>query len=171
MDEDAPSIFASGGGAFAHSAMAYLTPPNPSELSALKARRGKILLAHGTSDPVFSANDTAAWYDALREANGGDASGFARYFPVPGMGHCAGGAATDQIADSIGALVAWVEQDKAPEVLIAQARGKGNVGGVNADVPGEWSPARTRPLCMYPRVARLMAGATDLESAGSFACQ
>lgn len=169
MDQDAPRIFA-GGGAFEHSAMAYLTPPAATELAGVKARHGKILIAHGTSDPVFSSNDTAAWYEALRDTHGGDASDFARYFPVPGMGHCAGGAATDQF-DGIAALVAWVEQERPPEVVLAHARGKGNAGGANADVPADWSPTRTRPLCMHPKVARLKADATDLESAASFACQ
>ncbi|TWO69434.1 tannase/feruloyl esterase family alpha/beta hydrolase [Caenimonas sedimenti] len=169
MDLDAPKIHASGG-AYLQSAMQYLSPPDPADLSALKQRRGKILVTHGTSDPVFSSDDTAAWYDALRRANNGDASDFARYFPVPGMGHCVGGAATDQF-NGITALVEWVEQGKAPATLLATARGPGNPGGANPMVPADWSPGRTRPLCPYPQVARLKLGATDVESAGSFICQ
>jgi feruloyl esterase len=169
MDTDAPRIHASGG-AFQASAMQYLTPPNPADLSALRQRRAKVLLTHGTSDPLFSSNDTAAWVEALGRANNGDASDFARYFPVPGMGHCTGGAATDQF-NAIAALVDWVEQGKAPDTLLATARGAGNPGGANPMVPGEWSAGRTRPLCPYPKVARLRVGATDLESAVSFACQ
>ena len=40
-----------------------------------------------------------------------------------------------------------------------------------ADVPSGWSPNRSRPLCPYPKVARLKPGATDLEAADSFSCQ
>jgi feruloyl esterase len=64
-----------------------------------------------------------------------------------------------------------VEQGKAPESIRANARGVGNAVAVNPDVPSSWSPSRSRPLCPYPQVARLKAGATDLESADSFQCQ
>ena len=40
-------------------------------------------------------------------------------------------------------------------MVIAKARGAGNAGGVNPDVPADWSPTRTRPLCPYPQVAPL----------------
>ena len=91
-----------------------------------------------------------------------------RYFEVPGMGHVSGGRATDQF-DGLGAIVDWVEKGAAPERLIASARGAGNPGGVNPEVPADWAPDRTRPLCMYPLVARYVGG--DTESADSFACK
>jgi feruloyl esterase len=86
------------------------------------------------------------------------------------MAHCAGGPSTDQF-DMLTALVDWVENGKAPERVVARARGAGNAVGVNPDIPPSWSPDRSRPLCPYPKVARLKPGASDLESAGSFACQ
>ena len=67
-------------------------------------------------------------------------------------------------------LVAWVEQGQAPDTVTATARGAGNVGGVNADLPGGWSAGRTRPLCVYPKVARYK-GSGDVESAASFECR
>lgn len=133
----------------------------------MRARGAKLLVYHGTSDPVFSADDTAAWYRGLQERSGGDASDFARYFPVPGMNHCAGGPATDQF-DMLGPLVDWVEQGQAPGSVIASARGPGSAV-VNAELPANWSARRTRPLCPYPLVARYQSG--DSESAASFACQ
>ncbi len=69
------------------------------------------------------------------------------------------------------ALVDWVEQGQAPDARHCHARGAGNAVGVNPDVPSSWSPNRSRPLCPYPKVARLKAGATDLETADSFSCQ
>jgi len=154
---------------YTESAMSFMTPPNPSNLGTLKNRGAKMLIYHGTSDPIFSSNDTAAFYENLRAANGGDASNFARYFAVPGMNHCAGGPATDQF-DMLTPLVNWVEKGQAPDQVIASARGAGNPAGANADVPASWSPTRTRPLCPYPKVAKYK-GTGDIESAASFTCQ
>ena len=86
------------------------------------------------------------------------------------MAHCAGGPSTDQF-DMLTALVDWVENGRAPDKVIARARGAGNAVGVNRDVPSNWSPSRSRPLCPYPKVARLTPGASDLESADSFRCE
>jgi pimeloyl-ACP methyl ester carboxylesterase len=169
MDVDAPKIFATSG-AFTESSMSFMTPPNPTNLAVLRNRGAKMIVTHGTADPVFSSDDTASWYDGLRAATGADTSKFVRYFQVPGMGHCFGGAATDQF-DALMALVQWVENGTAPGSLTATVRGTGNPGGVNSDVPASWLPSRSRPLCPYPSVARLKAGATDLESASSFTCQ
>jgi feruloyl esterase len=65
-------------------------------------------------------------------------------------------------------LVAWVELGQPPAAVTATVRGIGNAAGANADVPASWSPARTRPLCPYPSVARYASG--DAESAASFVC-
>jgi len=167
MDRDAPLIYATGG-PYAEASMSFMPPPDSSNLSKLRDRGAKLIVYHGTSDPVFSADDTAAWYERLRAANGGDASAFARYFPVPGMNHCAGGPATDQF-DMLSAMVDWVEQGRAPQSVIATARGPG-AETVNPEVPANWSPRRTRPLCPYPKVARY-DGKGDLESAASFSCR
>jgi feruloyl esterase len=148
---------------YTESAMSFMTPPNPTNLSTVKNRGGKILVYHGVSDPIFSVNDTQAWYDGLRSANGGDASNFARFYRVPGMGHCSGGPATDQF-DLLTKLVAWVEQGQAPENVVASAR------SANTDLPSGWSATRSRPLCAYPKVARYK-GTGDIESADSFTCQ
>lgn len=154
---------------YTESAMAFMTPPNPTQLGTLRNRGAKLMVYHGVSDPIFSVADTQAWYDGLRQANGGDASDFARFFMVPGMGHCSGGPATDQF-DMLSKLVAWVEQGQAPDSVVASARGAGNAGGVNADLPATWSATRTRPLCPYPKIAKYK-GSGDTESADSFRCE
>lgn len=127
------------------------------DLTAFRSRGGKLLIAQGVSDPVFSILDTIEWWNALNAANNGRAADFARLFAVPGMNHCAGGPSTDQF-DAFGALVAWVEKGVAPDQLVATAR---------AGTP--W-PGRTRPLCAYPTQARFR-GVGDLETADSFVCQ
>ena len=127
------------------------------------------MLYHGVSDAIFSAEDTRQWVDRLDKAQGGKAADFARYFPVPGMNHCSGGPATDQF-DLLTPLVKWVEQGVAPEAVNATARGAGNAGGVNAELPKDWSATRTRPLCAYPKVARYK-GSGSIEDSDSFSCQ
>jgi pimeloyl-ACP methyl ester carboxylesterase len=154
---------------FKESSMEFMTPPNPTDLSQVKARGGKILVYQGVSDPIFSVNDTEAWYKGVQKANGGDASDFVRFFRIPGMDHCRDGAATDQF-DAISALVLWVEQGKAPDRIIAHARGAGNPGGQNGDLPADWSADRTRPLCPYPGVATYK-GSGSIEDASSFICK
>jgi len=154
---------------YTEAAMSFMTPPNPSNLSTLKNRGAKMMLYHGTNDPIFSSDDTTTWYNDLRGANGGDASNFARFYRVPGMNHCSGGPAADQF-DMLTPLVNWVEKGQAPDSVVASVRGPGNAAAVNADVPATWSATRTRPLCPYPQVARYN-GTGDIESAASFSCK
>ena len=167
MDVDAPKIFATSG-IYTESAISFMTPPNPTKLNNLRDRGAKMIVFQGNADPVFSIDDTTAWYDALDTEYSGNAKRFVRLFRVPGMNHSRGGPATDQF-DALAALVAWVENGQAPDSIVASARGAGNAGGVNADVPADWNPARTRPLCPYPLKARYKSG--DKEVASSFACE
>jgi pimeloyl-ACP methyl ester carboxylesterase len=167
FDVDAPRIFATSG-IYTESAMSFMTPPNPTQLDTLRERGAKMIVVHGNSDGVFSVDDTTAWYEWLNARYGQRAGDFTRFFRVPGMGHSRGGPATDQF-DALTALVNWVEGGIAPDSIVASARGVGNPGGVNNDVPANWSPGRTRPLCPHPQVARYVGG--DIESASSFACR
>jgi tannase/feruloyl esterase len=157
-------------GTYRESGLSFMLPVQPTRLEALKSRGAKLIVYHGVSDAIFSSDDTTAWYEELRARNGGDASDFSRYFRVPGMAHCGGGPSTDQF-DLLTALVDWVENGNAPDHVVARARGAGNTVDVNRDVPSGWSRDRSRPLCPYPKVARLKPGASDLESAASFACE
>lgn len=166
MDRDAPRIFATSG-AFTESAISFMTPPNATRLDALRDRGAKMMVYHGTSDPVFSSDDTMAWYDGVQQASGGKADAFARYFTVPGMNHCSGGPATDQF-DMLTALVDWVEQGRAPTQVVATGRGPGSAVP-NTEVPAHWAADRTRPLCAYPAVAMYQGG--DPDRAASFACK
>lgn len=153
---------------YTESALSFMMPVMPEKLDRLRDRGAKVMAYHGNSDAIFSPEDTARWYDALQANNAGQAQNFARYFRVPGMDHCRGGAAADQF-DMITPLVKWVEEGVAPNQVIAQSRGAGNPGGANGEVPADWSAQRTRPLCPYPKVARYVGG--DKESAASFSCQ
>jgi feruloyl esterase len=153
---------------YTESAMSFMTPPNARNMNAVRERGAKIIAYHGVSDAIFSVADTERWYRGIDRSSGGRADDFARLYRVPGMGHCSGGPATDQF-DALTPLVKWVEQGIEPKVLVAQARGAGNPGGANAEVPAAWSPTRTRPLCPYPQTARY-TGRGDVESAASWRC-
>jgi feruloyl esterase len=156
-------------GLYTESAMSFMTPPNPRDLSTLKNRGAKLMIYHGTADPIFSSDDSTTYYNNLRQANGGDASNFARFYRVPGMNHCSDGPSTDQF-DMLTPLVAWVEKGIAPDRVVANVRASGNPAGVNADLPSGWSPVRSRPLCPYPKVARYK-GSGSMELADNFSCE
>jgi Tannase and feruloyl esterase len=123
---------------------------------AFKLRRGKAIVYMGIGDGLVNANGVRRWYDKLAESNGGLAATqeFARYFPVPGMGHCSGGPALDNF-DPFGALVAWVEKGQEPNQMTAT---------------GNAFPGRVRPLCAYPKTARYL-GRGSVDAADSFRCE
>ncbi|HVZ22203.1 MAG TPA: DUF6351 family protein [Vicinamibacterales bacterium] len=127
-------------------------------LAAFHARGGKLLVFHGTADPIFSALESIDYYQRLTRNNGGaDATArWARLFLVPGMNHCAGGPATDSF-DGLGAIVDWVETGAAPARIEASAR------------PGTAFAGRTRPLCPYPAYARY-SGTGSLDDSANFTC-
>jgi hypothetical protein len=164
-------LFSATNDSFRESGLSLMTPPghdNPTNLAALRARGAKIVLFHGVSDAIFSAEDTRQWVERLDKAQDGKAADFARYFPVPGMAHCSGGPAADQF-DLLTPLVQWVEQGVAPQAVPARVRGAGHAGGANTELPKDWSASRTRPLCAYPTVARYK-GSGSTEDAANFSC-
>jgi feruloyl esterase len=83
-------------------------------------------------------------------------SEFARLFLAPGVGHCGGGAGPAP-SGVLEALMAWVEDGKAPETLTAMRRDQAGL------------VTRSRPLCQYPLVAKYKgSGSTD--DAANFVC-
>ena len=116
-----------------------------SDLSAFRARGGKLIVPHGVSDPVFSVLDTIAWLDEVNAAQSGTARDFVRVFPVPGMNHCGGGPATDRF-DSLTVLEQWTFGGTAPDAIDAEA-------GPESPWPG-----RKMPLCPYPNIAVAVGG-------------
>jgi hypothetical protein len=141
-------------GPFNESAVDFMNA-DATDLSRFTKRGGKILIYHGTADPVFSLLDTIRWVDAMDRREGGKADRFLRLYAVPGMNHGGGGPSTDQFA-AFDALVSWREQGAAPGQLVATARS------------GSPWPGRTRLLCPYPQQARYVSG--DSERAQSFHC-
>jgi hypothetical protein len=126
-------------------------------LNTFSNNGGKLIFYHGVSDPWFSAQDTARYYEQLVNDNGGKdkVSQWSRLFLVPGMGHCGGGSAALDHFDMIDPIVDWVEKDKAPEQI---------------SVTGSAFPNRSRPLCSYPDYAHY-TGVGDPEKAENFICK
>jgi feruloyl esterase len=118
-------------------------------LTTFAARGSKLLVFHGLSDPVFSANDIMGWFDAItRDTDAGSEERnqrWARLFIVPGMTHCGGGPALDDF-DPLGAIESWVEHGRAPAFLSAK---------------GKAFPGREQPLCPYPQVAQYQGGVPE----------
>jgi len=161
MDTDVERIYAIDD-TYTQSGMTFMTPPNPTDLTVLRDRGAKIMVVHGTSDAVFSPNDTVNWYKGLQNVNENQADEFARLYLVPGMNHCGKGLATDRF-DMLDSLVAWVEQGQAPESINASVRSE------NTELPANWSKTRTRPLCPFPQVATY-SGTGNMEDAVNFIC-
>jgi feruloyl esterase len=161
FDTDAPKIFATNA-TFTESAMDFMTMPDPL-LKNAQAKGRKMIVYQGQADPVFAADDIINWYENLNVKNNGDATGFARLFTIPGMNHCSGGPALDKF-DALSALVNWVEHSQAPDTITASV----SPANANATVKS-WSATRTRPLCVWPKIAKYK-GSGSIEDAANFSC-
>ena len=153
---------------YQEAALSFMTPPHLEDYSGVRRHGGRIVMYHGTSDPIFSSAHSVSVYEGWSRGSGAPAASFARLYLVPGMNHCRGGPSADAV-DFLGPLVEWVESGRAPGALIASVRGTGHPAGANTDVPAPWSPSRTRLLCPWPGTAYYVGG--DIESAGSFTCR
>ena len=122
---------------------------NP-DLSAFRAAGGKLLMWQGVADNAAGAYGMLDYYQAVRDQMGGLSAtrAFARMFLVPGGYHCSGGYVPYE-QDFLGALVAWVEKDRAPDELVARAL-------------LEDGRVRTRPLYAYPTATRYLGGDVNL---------
>jgi feruloyl esterase len=127
---------------------------NP-DLSAFRARGGKLITYHGWADPLLSAYNSIAYREAVAARMGPDIGAFYRLFMVPGVEHCRGGPGTDRF-DLLGSVIAWREQGRAPDQVVASGR-----------LPAGGS--RTRLLCPHPQVAHY-DGSGSSDDAASYRC-
>jgi feruloyl esterase len=126
------------------------------DLTAVKARGGKIVHYHGWADPGVTARMSLDYYHAALKTMGDkETKEFYRFFPVPGMFHCGGGPGCGN-ADWLAAVANWVENGVAPDMI------------VGAHVEGGQT-TRTRPICAYPAAARYK-GTGSIDQAENFAC-
>ncbi|CAJ2507122.1 Uu.00g083080.m01.CDS01 [Anthostomella pinea] len=155
------------------------------DLSPFMERGGKIIKYHGQADSLIPTRSSIYFRKQVEQAmapQGTNLDDFYRFFLIPGMDHCmssalapwyiAGGSqqltgATHSVPgyedadhDVVLALMKWVEQDSAPEQLIATKYVNDTATlGVQSQ----------RPLCLYPKQAKYVSG--DVDDAASFECQ
>ena len=127
---------------------------NP-DLSAFKARGGRLIHYHGWSDPDITPLNSINYYESVQKAMGGNTADFYRLYMVPGMQHCSGGPGATTF-DMIAPLDQWVNRGVAPESITASKAVRGVV-------------TRTRPLCPHPQEAR-WKGTGSTDEAANFEC-
>lgn len=113
------------------------------DLSGFARAGGKLLLYHGLADAAVNPARTIAYFDSVRSRMGDTLDRFMRFYTAPGMFHCFGGYGPDRF-DMLSSLVQWVEQDVAPDMILA------------SQVPNPTKPQETlqRPLYPYPAIPR-----------------
>jgi feruloyl esterase len=150
--------------------MAPLWNTANTDLGAYRERGGKLILWIGAADTVVQPASAVAYFQTL-QANLGrqGSSSFARFFMLPGVKHCGGGEGPDQI-DVASAIMAWTEQGRAPDQLVAGKRKQVAAESTMPDAPFSEpaSPVHyTRPIYPYPLVAHYR-GHGDRDVASSY---
>jgi hypothetical protein len=92
------------------------TDPN---LTAFRARGGKLIQYHGWNDPAIPPRGSIVYYENVR-ATMGDVDGFYRLYLVPGMLHCGGGQGPSGV-NWLSLIQDWVEQGRPPRDLVAKS--------------------------------------------------
>jgi tannase/feruloyl esterase len=151
--------------AFAEAKLGKIFDAFDPDLTRFRQRGGKLILYHGWNDPSISPLNTIDYYErvvsllqksASRQQAEAQAQEFVRLFMAPGMLHCGGGPGPNSF-DMLSALESWVEQKQAPERIVASHSTRG-------------VEDRTRPLCVYPKVA-VHTGRGSTDEAANFVCQ
>jgi feruloyl esterase len=137
------------------------------DLRRLQKKGAKLIVYHGWSDPDISPLNSIDYYDSVvsfmshrnedLDHARAKVNDFFRLFMVPGMQHCSGGPGPNTF-DMLTALENWVEKGEAPERVIASHLTAGVVD-------------RTRPLCVYPKVAVYLGNGGSTNDAANFECR
>ena len=123
-----------------------VTDPN---LSAFKARRGKLMATHGWADTLLTPLWILGYQDRLEKANR-NLDDLLRLFMVPGGGHCGIAQGYPQAPANLhvmAPLIEWVERNSKPKSVLA------------SDPPD--GSGRTRKLCPWPQTAKYKIGNKD----------
>jgi hypothetical protein len=132
---------------------------NP-DLRRFKAAGGKMIMYQGAADESDIPADAIDYYETAEKTMGGrpQTQDFFRFFLVPGMNHCDGGAGAYAI-DYLNYLEAWVEKGQAPDVMIGSHPA--------SDASSPTTKGFTRPVYPYPVRAKYR-GTGDPSKAESF---
>ena len=141
-----------------------------SDLRPLARTGHKIILWNGAEDSTVQPAGTIHYYQSVQKELGEKLTDtFLRFFLLPGVGHCGGGDGANQV-DILTPLMAWVETNKAPSVIVAgrpvpQTRPAGGGGPGGPPTPGavpnyppyadpDLATVYTRPEFPFPHVAK-----------------
>lgn len=98
------------------------------DLSKFRDRGGKLLMVHGTADPIIPYTSSIKYYEQVCEQMG-DVKSFFRLFLAPGMAHLSGGPGVHDLVVGVRAtpkdskhlallaLKEWVEEGREPDSL------------------------------------------------------
>ncbi len=123
------------------------------DLDAFKAKGGKVLLAHGTSDTIVPLRSSIDYFERLQQRYGAEPlHDFFRFYVVAGLGH---GVGRYQLTwSALDAMEDWVERGVSPENLVSKDA---------LSLVG-----RSRPMCEYPAFPRYQGGWPN--QASSYRC-
>ncbi|KAJ0270748.1 hypothetical protein COL940_011482 [Colletotrichum noveboracense] len=154
--------------AFNESQMDFAVALNPGSinsdfrnLTAFRARGGKILQYHGRADQTVTPALSSEFFEGVKRVVGltqAEMDGFYRLFFIPGMRHCSGGRGAwdigqtypldgrrlDPKGNALLGLVEWVEGGRAAEEVVGAMYGGEGKGEVLAE----------RKYCLYPFESR-----------------
>lgn len=139
---------------------------------------GKLIVFHGLADTLVPPGQSVDFFARHAAQMGGSAKlgENARLFMAPGVMHCSGGTGPDAFNTALGgsprppsddpqhdlfsALIAWAEEGKAPDRIIATRFAGEGSGAI----------AIQRPLCPWPQQA-VYRGVGSTDAASSFRCE
>ena len=137
---------------------ALMDSTNP-DLSAFRARGGKLIVLENMADYAQSPYAGIAYHQAVVQAMGQAAvDSFFHLYTAPNVDHVGTGGPAN--VDMLGALSDWVERGQVPAKLQLVEQ--------NAKPP--FTVSRTRPLCRWPLVPRYV-GSGNVNAATSFECR
>lgn len=124
------------------------------DLTPFRAKGGKIILTHGTTDDFISPHNTVDYYKHhLAQQGQANMDAMMRFYLIPGLSH--GFGAFNAKYDGLAALDDWVEKAQTPKNLVA--------------IDGNPGSARSRPMCAYPTWPRYNGAGSD-SAAQNYEC-
>jgi hypothetical protein len=144
----------------------YLYDATDPDLTGFARAGHKLILWQGLEDTNVLPAHTILYYTALQKQMGAKTvDGFARFYVLPGVGHCGGGDGPSA-RDFLAPLMLWVERGVAPGVLAASPVPQ-TPDGAGRGGPPPVAPDLTRPVYPYPYGAKYI-GTGDIRDAANY---
>ena len=147
-----------------------VTDVENADLTEFSANGGKLIMYQGWNDYPLRPQRAIDYFEEAEGNHGGHAqtTEFFRLFMVPGMVHCVAGPGA-WVTDYVDPLVRWREEGEAPERLEAKTGAKRFSLDLTNE-PEASEDAFSRPLCVYPKLARY-EGKGDQRHSENYICR